>query len=57
MSIFDDFLKHLQTCQGCIGERTRERCPFVITCAYVEKLVEKGEIRSSAELLEYKKKV
>lgn len=48
--MFDRFLDYLRQCQGCIGTREDVNCGYKLTCAYVERLAKRGEIRSAVEL-------
>ena len=49
---YAEFLEHLETCDGCTGEkRTFRRCDYALHCATVEVLAKKGVVRNSEELM------
>ena len=55
MTIYENFLNHLRTCGGCVGERSIERCQYAVVCATAERLREKGVVRSGRELRKCKR--
>ena len=52
-SLYDNFLKHLKVCGGCMGPRTIKRCQYAIVCATAERLAQKGLVRDSKSLRDY----
>lgn len=48
--IYEYFLKHLETCGGCIDLRNQTQCRYAVVCAHVEGMAKRREIRNSRDL-------
>jgi len=48
--IYEYFLKHLETCGGCIDLRNQTKCRYAVVCAHVEGMVKRREIRNYRDL-------
>ena len=40
--LFKRFFEHLETCGGCTGTRSQERCNYALLCYHVERMAREG---------------
>ena len=52
-SIYDNFLKHLEVCSGCLGPRKLVTCSYRGVCATAERLAQTGKVKDADELRAY----